>query len=286
MPGVRRRQGRFRCARVITMIDARKRLGLSAVKSGDSDRPQVRHANKRGAARLTVQALYQMDVAGSGVFEITAEYEAFRLGKEVDGALSRGRCTMAFAPSSPASSRTRRPSIRSSASADRGLAAVQARLTLRAILRRRHELMKREDAGSSHRFLNTSISPRHSTRKTSRSWSTPCSIAYRAGARRGTRQGRPHDGHRVVAARAGKEARCTAFILAAAQAIIGSAAPIAISVGGLAGNTCLAPTSRWRQRRSPVSTRWASRRVAAAAIIRGLANAAASTARSSRRSAG
>ncbi|HEY4192785.1 MAG TPA: N utilization substance protein B, partial [Mesorhizobium sp.] len=39
--------------------------------------PVIRQANKRGAARLAaVQALYQMDVAGSGVFEITAEYEA------------------------------------------------------------------------------------------------------------------------------------------------------------------------------------------------------------------
>ncbi|MFC4625329.1 transcription antitermination factor NusB [Daeguia caeni] len=45
-----------------------------------------RTANKRGAARLAaVQALYQMDVAGTGVMEIVAEYEAFRLGKEVDG---------------------------------------------------------------------------------------------------------------------------------------------------------------------------------------------------------
>ena len=50
----------------------------------------VRAANKRGAARLAaVQALYQMDVAGSGLLEITAEYEAFRLGKEVDGTLYR-----------------------------------------------------------------------------------------------------------------------------------------------------------------------------------------------------
>jgi N utilization substance protein B len=50
----------------------------------------ARQANKRGAARLAVvQALYQMDVAGSGVLEIAAEYEAFRLGKEVDGALYR-----------------------------------------------------------------------------------------------------------------------------------------------------------------------------------------------------
>ena len=49
-----------------------------------------RGANKRGAARLAaVQALYQMDVAGSGILEVTAEYEQFRLGKEVDGAQYR-----------------------------------------------------------------------------------------------------------------------------------------------------------------------------------------------------
>ena len=49
-----------------------------------------RPANKRGAARLAaVQALYQMDVAGSGLLEITAEYESHRLGKEVDGNLYR-----------------------------------------------------------------------------------------------------------------------------------------------------------------------------------------------------
>ena len=56
--------------------------------SGPSDpvQPPARQANKRGAARLAaVQALYQMDVAGSGMLEIAAEYEAFRLGKEVDG---------------------------------------------------------------------------------------------------------------------------------------------------------------------------------------------------------
>ncbi|PRD41903.1 transcription antitermination factor NusB [Phyllobacterium phragmitis] len=47
----------------------------------------ARMANKRGAARLAaVQALYQMDVAGTGVLEVVAEYESFRLGKEVDGA--------------------------------------------------------------------------------------------------------------------------------------------------------------------------------------------------------
>jgi N utilization substance protein B len=43
-------------------------------------------ANKRGAARLAaVQALYQMDVSGGGVLETAAEYETYRLGKEIDG---------------------------------------------------------------------------------------------------------------------------------------------------------------------------------------------------------
>ncbi|KEG20133.1 transcription antitermination factor NusB [Bartonella bacilliformis] len=42
--------------------------------------------NKRGAARLSaVQALYQMDIVGTGVMETAAEYEAYRLGKEIDG---------------------------------------------------------------------------------------------------------------------------------------------------------------------------------------------------------
>lgn len=55
--------------------------------SADERWQNVRPANKRGAARLAaVQALYQMDVAGTGILEVIAEYENFRLGKEVDGA--------------------------------------------------------------------------------------------------------------------------------------------------------------------------------------------------------
>ncbi len=58
--------------------------------TSDSADKSPRPANKRGTARLAaVQALYQMDVAGTGLLETTAEYEAFRLGKEVDGALYR-----------------------------------------------------------------------------------------------------------------------------------------------------------------------------------------------------
>lgn len=51
---------------------------------------QAKGANKRGAARLAaVQALYQMDVSGQGLLDVASEYENFRLGKEVDGALYR-----------------------------------------------------------------------------------------------------------------------------------------------------------------------------------------------------
>ena len=52
--------------------------------------PALRQANKRGTARLAaVQALYQMDIVGTGLLEIAAEYEAYRLGKEVDGDVYR-----------------------------------------------------------------------------------------------------------------------------------------------------------------------------------------------------
>ncbi|MDD9909782.1 MAG: transcription antitermination factor NusB [Ahrensia sp.] len=43
-------------------------------------------ANKRGSARLSaVQALYQMDIGGTGLTEIVSEYENFRLGRDIDG---------------------------------------------------------------------------------------------------------------------------------------------------------------------------------------------------------
>ena len=49
-----------------------------------------RKANKRGAARLAaVQALYQMDFAGTGLNEIYAEFESHWLGGEVEGAQYR-----------------------------------------------------------------------------------------------------------------------------------------------------------------------------------------------------
>jgi len=43
-----------------------------------------RKANRRGAARLAaVQALYQMDIAGTGLNDILAEFESHWIGREV-----------------------------------------------------------------------------------------------------------------------------------------------------------------------------------------------------------
>jgi transcription antitermination protein NusB len=46
-----------------------------------------RKANRRGAARLAaVQALYQMEIAGTGLNDILAEFESHWIGREVEGA--------------------------------------------------------------------------------------------------------------------------------------------------------------------------------------------------------
>ncbi len=55
---------------------------MAAAPSTDNDRK----ANRRGAARLAaVQALYQMDLAGTGLNEIFAEFESHWIGREVEG---------------------------------------------------------------------------------------------------------------------------------------------------------------------------------------------------------
>ena len=47
---------------------------------------ETRKANRRSAARLAaVQALYQMDLAGTGLNEILAEFESHWIGREVEG---------------------------------------------------------------------------------------------------------------------------------------------------------------------------------------------------------
>jgi len=110
--------------------------------------PSQRGANKRGAARLAaVQALYQMDLSGSGVLETAAEYEAFRLGKELDGAHYREadpQWFRAILAGVVEHQKTIDPVIRQSLTEDWPLSRLDT--TLRAILRAGvYELMLRRD---------------------------------------------------------------------------------------------------------------------------------------------
>lgn len=94
-------------------------------------------ANQRGAARLAaVQALYQMDVGGTGVLEVVAEYEAHRLGQDIDGDVYR-RADAAWFRSIVAgvveNQATLDPTIRSALTEDWPLSRLDS--TLRAILR-------------------------------------------------------------------------------------------------------------------------------------------------------
>ena len=56
------------------------------MSDGEHMSVEIRPANKRGAARLgAVQALYQMDIGGTGLQQVVSEFENIRLGKELDG---------------------------------------------------------------------------------------------------------------------------------------------------------------------------------------------------------
>ena len=117
-------------------------------QAASGDQPVIRQANKRGAARLAaVQALYQMDVAGSGVLEIAAEYENYRLGKEVDGAQYReadAQWFRAILSGVVENQKTIDPIVRQALTEDWPLSRLDS--TLRAILRAGvYELMHRED---------------------------------------------------------------------------------------------------------------------------------------------
>ncbi len=88
-----------------------------------------------------------MDVVGSGVLETAAEYEAFRLGKEVDGAQYReadAQWFRAILSGVVENQKTLDPVIRESLAEDWPLSRLDS--TLRAILRAGvYELMKRAD---------------------------------------------------------------------------------------------------------------------------------------------
>ncbi|MCR9139204.1 MAG: transcription antitermination factor NusB [Alphaproteobacteria bacterium] len=114
----------------------------------DGQNDSVKPANKRGAARLAaVQALYQMDIGGTGMLEVVNEYEMHRLGKELDGDLYRQADADWFrsiVSGVVGQQRELDPLIRSSLTDDWPLSRLDS--TLRAILRAgAYELARRKD---------------------------------------------------------------------------------------------------------------------------------------------
>lgn len=99
--------------------------------------PEFKTANQRGAARLAaVQALYQMDIGGTGLVETVAEYEAHRLGGEIDGDQYRpadAAWFRAVVTGVVENQRSLDPVIRAGLTEDWPLSRLDA--TLRAILR-------------------------------------------------------------------------------------------------------------------------------------------------------
>jgi N utilization substance protein B len=109
---------------------------------------EARPANQRGAARLAaVQALYQMELAGTDIADVVAEFEAFRLGKEIDGEQYRSADAGWFrdlVAGVVAEQRSIDPAIHAALARDWPLGRVDA--TLRAILRAGvYELRHRPD---------------------------------------------------------------------------------------------------------------------------------------------
>jgi N utilization substance protein B len=110
-----------------------------------------RPANQRGAARLAaVQALYQMELGGTTLPEVIAEFEAYRLGKEVDGDQYRNADSAFFRDIVAGVVREQMrldPAIDAALAAGWPLARIDA--TLRAILRAgAFELSARRDVPS------------------------------------------------------------------------------------------------------------------------------------------
>ena len=108
----------------------------------------LRPANQRGAARLAaVQALYQMDIGGATLPEVLAEFESYRLGKEVDGEQYRNADPAFFrdiVAGVVRNQQTLDPIVHTTLTGDWPLARID--VTLRAILRAgAYELSSRAD---------------------------------------------------------------------------------------------------------------------------------------------
>jgi N utilization substance protein B len=105
-------------------------------------------AAERSAARLAaVQALYQMDVSGKGVIDALAEFEAFWIGREVEGIAFKPAENEFFRDILAGVVREQRPiDVKVDAVLSAGWPLKRVEAVLRAILRAgAYELMFRKD---------------------------------------------------------------------------------------------------------------------------------------------
>ena len=151
-----------------------------------AERPQRRSprpANQRGAARLAaVQALYQLDIAGATLPEVLAEFESFRLGREVDGEQYREADAAYFREIVAGVVRdqlTLDPAVHGALTPGWPLQRIDA--TLRAILRAgAYELTGRDRRAGARRGQRICRHrPRLLRRRHRRAWSMPCSTRWR-----------------------------------------------------------------------------------------------------------
>ncbi len=227
-----RRQGRpSRRARADHDRASRSPRGASMSAS------EARPANKRGAARLAaVQALSTRWTSPvPGLLEIAAEYETFRLGKEVDGAVYReadAQWFRAILAGVVEDQTVIDPVIRQALQDDwRCRASIRPCAPSCAPGPTTDPQVRR--AGRRHRLGICRYRQGLLTRRKSRSCVNAVLDGSRAGPWRGQGGATAHHDHTA------QEARRTALILATASAIVGSAAPISISTGGLAGHYLL-----------------------------------------------
>ena len=105
-------------------------------------------AAERSAARLAaVQALYQMDVSGKGVIDALAEFEAFWIGREVEGITFKPAENEFFRDILSGVVREQRPiDMKIDAALSAGWPLKRVEAVLRAILRAgAYELLFRKD---------------------------------------------------------------------------------------------------------------------------------------------
>ena len=152
-------------------------------RDAKGDDKEARKANKRGAARLAaVQALYQMDLAGTGLNEILAEFESHWLGREVEGAQYLPAEAAFFRDIVSGVLREQRvldPMIDEALQSSWPLKRIET--VLRASMRAgAYELMHRRTCRRASSSPNMPTSPPPSSAATRPAWSTPCSTNWRA----------------------------------------------------------------------------------------------------------